>query len=82
MTAIPNAFGLWMVAALAVWVGVLWLLTRPLVRTRERLRCPVTRRMARVVFVRSPEGSRDDVARCSLLVGGAVCHKQCLEVSA
>jgi hypothetical protein len=88
MAAIPNFFyegglpsWLMMTAALAAWVVVLWVITRLFLRTRERRECPVKGREATVVFVRAPDGSKDDVVSCSLLEesGSATCEKECLQ---
>jgi hypothetical protein len=69
-----------MAAAVAAWVVFLWLATRLLFRTRERLRCPVTGHEATVEFVRAPDGFKGDVARCSLREDETVvsCEKECL----
>ncbi|HJQ84163.1 MAG TPA: hypothetical protein VKA21_08810 [Candidatus Binatia bacterium] len=83
MTTIPLLEGGWLVVALVAWVGVLWLVSRLLFRSHARVRCPLGRRMARVVFVRGPDGAREDVERCTLLESGKVthCEKQCLATS-
>ena len=87
MAAIPSFFyegdlptWLMMAAALAAWVVILWVITRLFLRTSERLQCPVKGREATVVFVRAPDGSKDDVVSCSLLEesGSATCEKECL----
>jgi hypothetical protein len=81
MTSIYGVPG-WvaMAAALAAWVVLLWLATKLLFRTRERLRCPVTGQEATVEFVRAPDGCKDDVVRCSLRENETVvsCEKECL----
>jgi hypothetical protein len=77
---------MWMViaAALVIWGGLLWHATRLLFRVRERVICPISRRAAHVIFVRAPDGAKDDVERCSLLEDPTVitCAKQCLEAAA
>ncbi len=87
MATIPSIFfegGLptWFMigAALVAWVIFLRAITRLLMRTRERVQCPVKGREATVVFVRAPDGSKDDVASCSLLEEepSATCEKACL----
>jgi hypothetical protein len=62
----------------SAWLGERVTPTGP--RARERLQCPVKGREATVVFVRAPDGSKDDVASCSLLgeSGSATCEKACL----
>ena len=89
MASIPSIYDIglppWLVfgAALGVWVVLLWLTTRLLYRTRERLRCPVKGREASVVFMRAPDGFREDVIRCSLLdeEPGSTCARQCLHAA-
>jgi hypothetical protein len=76
-TSLPDAVFLFV--AFAVWVGILWMVVRLMLRDRERVRCPVHGRMARVTFVRAPDGSREDVIDCSLAPGGTRdCGKRCL----
>jgi hypothetical protein len=83
MTAIPFAgqLGLpgWVVlsAALLVWVALLWIVTRLVLRGHERVCCPLSGQIARVTFVRGPDGSREDVVRCSLQPGGITCARIC-----
>jgi hypothetical protein len=85
MAAIPSFFyegGLptWLLLAvvLAGWIVLLRAITTLFMRTRERVQCPVKGREATVIFVRAPDGSKDDVASCSLLEGEATCEKDCL----
>ena len=58
----------WMVlpAGLLAWVALLWIVTRLVYRGHERIRCPLTGQIAYVTFVRGPDGSREEVVRCSL----------------
>ena len=58
----------------------LWAVTRVVLRTRERLRCPADDREANVLFLRAPDGCREDVVSCSLLEAepDRPCAKQCL----
>ena len=71
---------LMMAAALAVCIVILRAITRLFMRTRERVQCPVKAREATVIFVRAPDGSKDDIASCSLLEEepSATCEKACL----
>src|SRR5438093_226260 len=85
MAAIPSFFyegglptWLMLAAALAGWIVLLRAITRLFMRTRERVQCPVKGREATVIFVRAPDGSKDDVASCSLLEGDATCEQDCL----
>ena len=88
MATIPSIFfegglptWLMMAAALVAWVVILRVITRLFMRTRERVYCPVKGREASVVFVRAPDGSKDDVASCSLLdeERSLTCEKACLQ---
>ena len=74
---------LMMVAALAVWVVLLRGVTRLLLRSRGRIECPLSGREASVVIVRGPDGSIEDVERCSLLEAGAPvkCEKECVHLA-
>jgi hypothetical protein len=67
-------------AALIGWVALIGIVFRLLLRTRNRLRCPVTRRMANVSMLRGPDGGFEDVLHCSLVPRGAPfsCGKRCL----
>jgi hypothetical protein len=69
-----------LIVALALYFGFLWAVTRLVMRTRERVRCPVRGKAASVVFLRGPDGAREDVIRCSLLETepGLACDKDCL----
>jgi hypothetical protein len=86
MATIPSIYevGLpvWFViaAALAVWVAFLWAVTRTFLRARERIRCPVTGTPASVVFVRAPDGAKEDIIHCSLRETEfpVTCEKECL----
>lgn len=66
--------------ALALWVAFLFVATRLVFRSRQRVICPVHHRAAKVTLVRAPDGSTDDVVRCSLLEEPTVitCSKECL----
>jgi hypothetical protein len=82
MSAIPivgQGLPSWMVlaAGLLVWVALLWILARLAYRGHERVRCPLTGRMARVTFVRGPDGAREDIVRCSLQPGTIACDRSC-----
>jgi hypothetical protein len=50
---------------------------------RRRLRCPVQRRMVKVLFGLAPNGTRTDVLRCAVFKGGAPfdCGKACLRAT-
>jgi hypothetical protein len=87
MATIPSFFSggdwpNWLVLAMALvaWVVFLRAATRRLMRSQERVQCPVERRSARIVYVRAPDGSRDEVVSCSLLGEGTpiTCDQDCL----
>jgi hypothetical protein len=83
MTAIPfmGQMGLpsWiaLAAALVIWVVVLRIVTGLLFRGHERVCCPLSGQIARVTFVRGPDGSREEVVRCSLQSGAITCARAC-----
>ena len=87
MATIPSFFsgGGWpnwltLAVALVAWVVFLRAVTRRLMRSEERVQCPVKRLSARIVYVRAADGSRDEVVRCSLLGEDAPvsCEQDCL----
>jgi hypothetical protein len=51
---------------------------------RRRLRCPLQRTMATVLFELAPDGRRTDVLRCSLVGNTSLtrCGKPCLHATA
>jgi hypothetical protein len=67
--------------ALVVWIALIGIVFRMVIlRTHERLRCPLHDRMARVTLLRGPDGMAEDVVRCSLVGREALatCGKVCL----
>jgi hypothetical protein len=70
------ALGVLLVLGLIVWA------VRSAERERVRLRCPLYVGMATIVFRRAPDGSREDVLRCSRLRRGRAitCTKACLQL--
>ena len=83
MTTIPLVLGVpdWLVLPGAVlgWIALLWIGSRLLLRGHDRLHCPRSGRMARVQFVRAPDGARAEIVRCSLWrAGRRDCHAECL----
>ena len=70
-------------AALIVWVGVIAIVFRVLLRAHDRLRCPATGRTAYVTLLRGPDGGLEDVLHCSLVPKGAPfsCAKRCLRAA-
>ncbi len=84
-TLLAYPMPLWMVLAvgLPTFVVLAWAIVRLLLHTEERLRCPRTGKPASVVFVRAPDGCKDDVVSCSLLdeQPDTECHKECLHAA-
>ncbi len=79
-TSLPDA--VFLVVGFVVWVALLWVAARFMLRAHERVRCPVRGRMGQVTFVRAPDGAREDVVRCSLLAGRELdCGKRCLHAA-
>jgi hypothetical protein len=73
----------WLITAVAlvVWIGLIGVVFRMvLLRAHERLRCPVRHRMAYLTLLRGPDGTLEDVVRCSLIGRGEpfTCGKRCL----
>jgi len=71
------------VALLAMYAVLLWAMWSK-THARERLCCPVKRRMATVVFGLAPGGARTEVLACSLFGRGQplTCGTPCLRAAA
>jgi hypothetical protein len=70
-------------AALIVWVALVGIVFRLLLRTHDRVRCPATGRMGFVTLLRGPDGGIEDVLRCSLVPKDTpfACGKRCLRTA-
>ena len=70
-------------AAMIGLIALMRIVFRVLLRTHDRLRCPVTQRMAHVSVLRGPDGGLEDVLHCSLVPKRAPfsCGKRCLRAA-
>lgn len=78
----PVELPLWLLLgiSLPIYIAFMWAIMRVVLRTREDVVCPRSGENASVVFLRGPDGFREDVVSCSLLEteAGSTCDNECL----
>ena len=80
---IPTVFLLLAILSLAAVFGLMFWSIRNTLRERIRLLCPLGFHSVRVLFRLAPDGTRQDVLRCSVFGRHPVtCPKVCLRAPA